>query len=90
MNLFVRNNVPEVQGLKLLTYKDQVVAGMNYCFTYDSETQPGSRKTEICVWSKPWENNFLQVRRPDGSVIKAGGLDAIPANAISTTINKFF
>ena len=44
INQFIRNNVPEVAGLKLYSYKQQVVAGMRYCYTYGSAVQIGTQK----------------------------------------------
>lgn len=34
INTFVRANVPEVNGLELISYRTQVVSGVNYCYTY--------------------------------------------------------
>jgi hypothetical protein len=75
INAFIRSNVPEVKGLDLISYRQQIVAGVNYCYTYGTRTgSTVSNSVELCVWSKPWENNFLRVKRPNGEVVVSGGL----------------
>ena len=74
INDFVRKNVPEVKDLKLTAYKHQIVAGKQYILTYSPATPSTTVKDiDITVWSKPWENNFLLTKRPDGTVVKEGG-----------------
>jgi len=51
----------------LKSAREQVVAGMNICFTYENISE------EICVWSKPWENDFLEFIGPDGKAYVKGG-----------------
>jgi len=70
---FIRANVPEVDGLKLVSYRQQVVAGTNYFYTYANLDEPTSSPIEINVWSKPWNNGFLKLTKPDGTVIIDGG-----------------
>lgn len=72
--------MPEVKGLKLYSIRTQVVAGIKYFCTYDSATRPGTKKLEIIVWSKPYENNFLEVTRPNGTIIQKGGYSKPKAN----------
>lgn len=43
-NSFVRNNFPEVNGLKLISYRQQVVDGLKCCMTYDSQPQPTPKR----------------------------------------------
>ena len=69
-NQFVRLNVPQVQGKQLLSYKEQVVSGVNYCCDYGHRTpQTVTDITEVCLWSRPWKQGFLQLTSPDGRKI---------------------
>lgn len=61
---FIQDSLPEIKDYNLVHVRGQVVAGMNYCFGYkaiDPEkiNENLGKKIELCVWSKPWENNFL-------------------------------
>lgn len=65
------------------------MAGMNYCFVFRpiNESKAAAKKkagekqdTEICVWSQPWMNDFLQFTAPDGKVYRTGGYIAVPAD----------
>ena len=38
-------------------------------------------ETELCVWSQPWMNDFLQFTAPDGKVYTTGGYIPVPADA---------
>lgn len=61
---FIEESLPEIKDYQLIRVREQVVAGMNYCFSYKAKdatkvAQNLGKKVELCVWSKPWENNFL-------------------------------
>ena len=58
---FVQSKVPLLANANVVFVRKQVVAGMNYCFTFDANPN-----NEYCVWSKPWEKNFLQLTTPEG------------------------
>ena len=60
---FVRQRVPELAGANLVSFTSQVVQGTNYRFTFEGQNG------EVQVWSKSWENNFLQITLPNGNVI---------------------
>lgn len=59
VNDFIISSIPSMAKWKLVSVREQVVAGMNYCLTYQSNVDV-SQTVEYCVWSKVWENNFLQ------------------------------
>ncbi len=64
-----------MKNLELISYRQQIVAGVNYCFTYGKrENGSVSSQIELCVWSKVWENNFLSLTKPNGEVVVSGGL----------------
>ncbi len=61
---FIQDSLPEIKDYNLVHVRGQVVAGMNYCFGYKAIDREKidenlGKKVELCVWSKPWENNFL-------------------------------
>lgn len=62
---FIESSLDQIKDYQLYHVREQVVAGMNYCFSYqakDSEKidERLGESVELCVWSKPWENNFLR------------------------------
>lgn len=76
---FIVENVPDVQGYALFYVESQVVAGSNTCFhfiTYDDTVK------KYCIWSKPWQNNYLRLKTPEGDIFESGGwqitLTAVP------------
>ena len=61
----------DLTGWTLVSVRTQVVAGENICFTYKKD---GTEETqEYCVWSQVWNNNFMELTLPDGTVITSGG-----------------
>lgn len=60
---FAKAHVPGLAGATLVSYRTQVVAGTNYYFTYEGH------QGEVKVWSKPWENNYLEVTLSNGDTI---------------------
>ncbi len=51
----------KIAGLgPLISYTTQVVAGTNFGFTFEGHADV------VTVWSKPWENGFLEVTLPNG------------------------
>ncbi len=59
---FVRAKVPALANATLESFTTQVVAGVNYRFTY------GGYEGEVEVWVKSWEN-FMQITLPNGTKI---------------------
>jgi hypothetical protein len=58
---FARSKIP---GLgPLASFTTQVVAGTNFGFTFEGHQEV------ITVWSKPWENGFLEVTLPNGDKV---------------------
>lgn len=58
---FARQHIP---GLgKLVSFTTQVVQGTNFGFNFEGHNG------NVTVWSKPWENNFLQVTLPNGTTV---------------------
>ena len=47
----------------LVSFRTQVVAGVNYHFKF------ANLANDVTVWSQPWNNNFLEVTKPDGSKV---------------------
>ena len=47
----------------VVSFTTQVVAGTKYTFIFSNYNGP------ISVWSKSWENNFLQITLPTGETI---------------------
>jgi hypothetical protein len=90
IDTFIRANVPRVANWKLVHISQQVVAGMNYCYTYQegSTDQHGkdSNSEEICVWSQPWMDDFLQLTTQDGTVVTQTTTDGKTVTEISTLL----
>ena len=74
---FVKKNV-DLEGWKLDSVKTQIVAGQNICFTY--EKNDSEETQEYCVWSKPWDNNFMELTLADGTKITQGGSNNLQTN----------
>ena len=70
--------VPSIALWSLVSCNQQVVGGKKYCFTY----QQGLSKKEYCVYSKSWENNFLEITLENGQKRTKGGVRpvAVPLN----------
>ena len=70
-NNYVLASVPKLATWNLINTRTQNVSGQNNCFTYQN---PVDQKTEeYCVWSQPWNNNFMQLTLPDGTKLVSGG-----------------
>jgi hypothetical protein len=66
--------------------ESQLVAGRRYCFTFED---PKSTITEqYCVWSQPWNNNFLEITLPDGSRINNNSSTSGGIQTVTTTANN--
>jgi hypothetical protein len=72
---FIAENYENITDYTLNYVKQQVVAGMNYCFDFTSNYDEST--LELCVWTKSWENDFKQLILPDGTKIISGGFDSI-------------
>jgi len=55
---WIRKNDQSIAGWEFVSIRTQVVAGVNYCLTYENSN---GKTQERCVWSKPWENDFLKM-----------------------------
>jgi hypothetical protein len=65
---FVLDNVPSLNNWTLISGRSQIVSGVNYCFDYKQSSYANTTQ-EYCVWSQPWNNDFLQLTLPNGTKI---------------------
>ena len=83
---FIYKNVPALLSWTLTGVKNQIVAGENNCFTFLNTV---TKKTQsYCVYSKSWENNYMELTLSDGTIVTSGGISApapAPAPAPAST-----
>lgn len=86
---FIYKNVPALLSWTLTGVKNQIVAGENNCFTFLNTV---TKKTQsYCVYSKSWENNYMELTLSDGTIVTSGGISApapAPAPSGSTSTNS--
>ena len=75
---FTIQKVTKLNTWIFIAVRNQVVSGEINCFKFEEFISQNVE--EYCVWSQPWNNNFMELTLPDGSKISQGGSQTSSSN----------